>query len=154
MTDREMMTCAQVDAALLDYLEETLDGNARAQIDEHIAGCLRCNSLLRDIGGIRREAEQLPELTPSRDLWAGIAARIEPTVVPLGRSPREVRRNWVPAAAAAGAALVIATAGITYVATSRSLRRATERGSVTAKPKLAPQQPSVAPSVAPERPIP
>lgn len=149
MTDRQMMTCAQVDAALLDYLEETLDRNARAQVDEHVAGCLRCNSLLRDIGAIRAEAEQLPELTPSRDLWAGIAARIEPTVVPLGRSPREVRRNWVPGAAAAAAALVIATAGITYVATSRSIRPATQQVGVRAQPKSAPQQSTVAPSVAP-----
>ena len=153
MTDRQMMTCAQVDAALLDYLEETLDANARAQVDEHVASCLRCNSLLRDIGAIRAEAEQLPELTPSRDLWAGIAARIEPTVVPLGRSPREARRNWIPAAAAAAAALVIATAGITYVATSRSMRPGTERVAVTATPKSAPQQSAVAPSVAPSGPI-
>lgn len=149
MTDREMMTCAQVDAALLDYLEETLDGNARAQVDEHVASCLRCNSLLRDIGAIRAEAGQLPELTPSRDLWAGIAARIEPTVVPLGRSPREVKRNWIPAAAAAAAALVIATAGITYVATSRSMRPSTEQVAVTANPKSAPRQSAVAPSIAP-----
>ncbi|MFN2603083.1 MAG: zf-HC2 domain-containing protein [Gemmatimonadaceae bacterium] len=153
MTDRQIMTCARVDTALLDYLEETLDGNARAQIDEHVASCLRCNSLLRDIGAIRAEAEQLPDLAPSRDLWAGIAARIEPTVVPLGRSPREVRRNWMPAAAAAAAALVIATAGITYVATSRSMRPATQRVAVTAKPKSAPQQSAVAPSVAPSEPI-
>ena len=146
MTDRQMTTCAQVDAALLDYLEETLDGNVRAQVDEHVASCLRCNSLLRDIGAIRAEAEQLPELTPSRDLWAGIAARIEPTVVPLGRSPREVRRNWIPAAAAAAAVLVIATAGITYLATSRSMQPAIQRVAVTPKSGAAPQQSVVAPS--------
>ena len=53
------------------------------------------------------------------------------------------------ATAAAAAALVIATAGITYVATSRSIRPATERVAVTSRPKLAPQLPAVAPSVTP-----
>jgi len=125
-----MMTCAEVDSVLLDYLEETLDSATRSLVDEHAAGCLRCHSLLRDIGTIRSEADRLPELAPSRDLWAGIAARIEPAVVPLGRSPQERNKRWIPAAIAAAAALVISTAGITYVATSRSLRPS-ERVAVT-----------------------
>jgi hypothetical protein len=122
MTDRQMMTCAKVDAALLDYLEDTLDAGTRAAVDEHVASCLRCSAILRDIGSIRAQAAQLPELAPSRDLWAGISTRIEPTVVPLARARQESRGNWIPFAAAAAAALVISTAGITYLATSRSLR--------------------------------
>jgi hypothetical protein len=127
-----MMTCDDVDAVLLDYLEETLDRGTRVAVDEHVAGCLRCNAMLRDIGAIRAQAADLPELTPSRDLWAGIATRIEPTVVPLGRPQQAPRRTWIPLAAAAAAALMIATAGVTYVATSRSLRSA---GTVAAAPK-------------------
>lgn len=146
MSDRKMMTCDDVDAVLLDYLEETLDRATRAAVDEHVAGCLRCNSLLRDIGSIRAQAADLPELTPSRDLWAGIATRIEPTVVPLGRPVQAPRRTWIPLAAAAAAALMIATAGVTYFATSRSLRSA---GAVAAVPKASTsaQQIAAAPAV-------
>jgi len=132
MSDRKMMTCDDVDGVLLDYLEETLDRGTRAAVDEHVAGCLRCNSMLRDISSIRAQAAALPELTPSRDLWAGIATRIEPTVVPLGRPLQAPRRTWIPLAAAAAAALMIATAGVTYLATSRSMRSA---GTVAAAPK-------------------
>ena len=132
MSDRQMMTCDDVDGVLLDYLEETLDRDAQAAVEEHVAGCLRCNSMLRDIGSIRAQAAALPELTPSRDLWAGIATRIEPTVVPLGRPQQAPRRTWIPLAAAAAAALMIATAGVTYLATSRSMRAA---GTVAAAPK-------------------
>jgi len=127
-----MMTCDDVDGVLLDYLEETLDRDAQAAVEEHVAGCLRCNSMLRDIGSIRAQAAALPELTPSRDLWAGIATRIEPMVVPLGRPQQAPRRTWIPLAAAAAAALMIATAGVTYLATSRSMRSA---GTVAAAPK-------------------
>ena len=132
MSDRQMMTCDDVDGVLLDYLEETLDRDAQSAVEEHVAGCLRCNSMLRDIGSIRAQAAALPELTPSRDLWAGIATRIEPTVAPLGRPQQAPRRTWIPLAAAAAAALMIATAGVTYLATSRSMRSA---GTVAAAPK-------------------
>jgi hypothetical protein len=140
MTDHQMMTCARVDSVLLDYLEETLDDATSAAVNEHVASCVRCTSLLRDIDSIRNEAVRLPELAPSRDLWEGIAARIEPAVVPLGRSQQERTRRWIPAAAAAAAALVIATAGITYYATSRSLRPVTQRVAVATQPAAAPTQ--------------
>jgi hypothetical protein len=143
-----MMTCAEVDSVLLDYLEETLDAATRSLVDEHAAGCLRCHSMLRDIGTIRSEAERLPELAPSRDLWAGIAARIEPTVVPLGRSQVERSKRWIPAAIAAAAALVISTAGITYVATSRSLRPEVKRVAVT-QPAVTKAAPVAPPEEAP-----
>lgn len=126
MTNEPMtMTCTQFDDALPDYLEEALDVASRGRMEEHLGSCLRCSAILRDINDIRIEASQLPELAPSHDLWKGIANRIEPTVLPFGvRSARELTRRWVPVAVAAAAALVIATAGVTYVATSRSLQPA------------------------------
>jgi anti-sigma factor RsiW len=138
MTEHRMMTCARVDSILLDYLEETLDDATRAAVNEHVASCVRCTSLLRDIDSIRSEAERLPELAPSRDLWEGIAARIEPAVVPLARTQQERTRRWIPAYAAAAAGLVIATAGITYYATSRSMQPTVQRVAVTQAPPVAP----------------
>jgi hypothetical protein len=122
MNGQPMITCAEVDGMLLDYLEDTLEGASRASMDNHVASCVRCSALMRDIGAIRSEAERLPELAPSRDLWQGISERIAPAVLPLSVPARPtIPRRWIPLAAAAAAALVIGTAGITYVATSRSL---------------------------------
>jgi len=147
MTSEPMtMTCAQFDDALSDYLEETLDAASRDRVDGHLAGCLRCSAILRDINMIRSEASALPELAPSRDLWKGISARIEPAVLPFGgRATRELGRRWVPIAASAAAVLMIATAGVTYVATTRSLRSAPAR--VAAGQATAVAAPSTVPGI-------
>jgi hypothetical protein len=132
MTNRPMMTCAEVDGMLLDYLEGTLDSTSRASVDQHVASCVRCTAIMRDIGAIRTEAARLPDLAPSRDLWKGIAERIEPSVLPLSAPSRpEAPRRWIPLAAAAAAALVIGTAGVTYLATSRWLASPSQVATVT-----------------------
>lgn len=153
MTDQPMaMTCARVDEALSNYLEETLDVASRGAVDEHLAGCLRCSAILRDVGAIRSEAARLPELAPSRDLWEGISARIEPAVLPLGAPiRRDLPWRWMPIAAAVAAALVIATAGITYLATSRSLGTGADRVTVSPAPSVTTEKlPGAAPAAAAE----
>ena len=132
MTNRPMMTCAEVDGMLLEYLEETLDSTARANVDQHVASCVRCTAIMRDIGAIRTEAARLPDVAPSRDLWKGISERIEPSVLPLSAPSRPAApRRWIPLAAAAAAALVIGTAGVTYLATSRWLASSSQVAAVT-----------------------
>jgi hypothetical protein len=114
--------CEALDERLADYLEGTLDAEARAALDAHAASCVRCTALLADLEAIRRDARTLPALAPSRDLWEGIAARIEAPVITLesartrlaARSPLSAR--WL---AAIAAALVVTTAGATYLATAR-----------------------------------
>ena len=69
-----------------------------------------------ELEAIARAAARLPLLTPSRDLWSGIEARIEARVVPLPvvRVEREpARLSWRRLAAAASL-LIAATAGVTY----------------------------------------
>ena len=116
-----VLDCASVDERLADYLEGDLDFAARREVEAHAASCARCAALLRDLEHIRASAAELPELTPSTDLWAGISRRIDAPVLPLTRpmpNVAAVRRNfdWMKRAAVA-AALVAVTAGVTYTLT-------------------------------------
>jgi anti-sigma factor RsiW len=119
------MTCEAFDAGLPDYLEGTLDDSVRRQVETHLRECLRCAGLVRDLQNIQKEAAALPDLVPARDLWDGIEARIAAPVIPMARPerPRRLAPAWMGVAAAA---LVLATAGITYQLTSRSLRSGPE----------------------------
>jgi hypothetical protein len=116
------MTCAAFDEALPDFLEGSLDGSLRSAVEGHLRECVRCTGLVRDLRGIELEAAKLPDLVPSRDLWQGIETRIAAPVIPLATRPERARRlapGWIGIAAAA---LIVATAGITYTLTARSLR--------------------------------
>jgi anti-sigma factor RsiW len=115
------MTCEAFDAALPDYLEGTLDDSTRASVEMHLRECVRCAGVVRDIENIRHDASELPDLIPARDLWAGIESRIAAPVIPLTARP-ERQRRFAPAwMGVAAAALIVSTAGITYMLTSRSL---------------------------------
>ena len=116
-----MMTCEAFDAALPDYLEGTLDDAVRTKVEMHLRECVRCASLVRDIENIRKEASSLPDLVPARDLWEGIEARIAAPVIPLATRPERQRRIAPAWMGVAAAALIVATAGITYTLTARSL---------------------------------
>ena len=98
----------------------------------------------------------LPALAPSRDLWAGIAERIDARVLPLERPERKtvVVRRWWGRPAVAAAALVVVTAGITHLVTraqyagdsARSVSSSERVASATATPSREPD--SVSPSEA------
>ncbi|MDB4869587.1 MAG: hypothetical protein JWL97_591 [Gemmatimonadales bacterium] len=125
MTNSDM-TCEAFDAALPDYLEGTLDGSLRASVERHLRECVRCTGLVRDLESIRDQAAALPDLVLPRDLWSGIEARIAAPVIPLAARP-ERQRRLVPAwMGIAAAALIVSTAGVTYVLTARSLGSGTD----------------------------
>ena len=114
------LDCDGFAAALADYLEGDAPDAVRAAVEAHADDCAECGALLADLRAIPVQAAALPALTPSRDLWSGIAERIDARVLPLERPAARTivpaRRSWARPAVAA-AALVVATAGITYVAT-------------------------------------
>src|SRR5580704_9402509 len=106
------LQCDAFDALLPDYLERSLDPAILAAARLHLATCERCASLVRDLDDIRARAAELPLLTPSRDLWPDIAARLSTPVVSLDERRERMavrRRHWLVNGAAA-AALIFATA--------------------------------------------
>jgi anti-sigma factor RsiW len=120
MTDSNL-NCEEFDVLLPDYLEGALDAELRNSVERHLGGCVRCTGLVRDIDKIRNEAAALPDLVPSRDLWAGIESRIAAPVVPLVARPMPQKRFAPAWLGVAAAALIVSTAGVTYLLTARSI---------------------------------
>jgi hypothetical protein len=120
------MTCEQFVDRLADYLESDMTEPVRVAMETHAARCAECGALLADLRELRVGAAALPVRVPERDLWAGIAARIETPIVeisPAGpveawtRRNRRMRRVWTGLAAAG---LVAVTATVTYQITRRT----------------------------------
>jgi len=113
------MGCEQFTDRLMPYLEHEVDDATRAAIERHAATCGECGALLADLRKLRTDASNLPVLQPSRDLWSGIAARIEAPVVSIGgvhtkAATRAGLPSWMRGALIA--ASLVAAAGIGYLA--------------------------------------
>lgn len=108
------MTCDVFSQRLMDFLEGDLDGATRAAMEAHTRQCAACGALLADLRRIGAEAGRLPALSPSHDLWNGIAQRIDAPVVALaGRRPRWKSPRLLGLAAAAA---IVLAAGLGYEA--------------------------------------
>ena len=116
MTTNEM-SCVLFNDTLLAYLEHETDDATRVAVERHSVTCAECGALLADLRKLRIDAANLPEMQPSRDLWAGIASRIEAPVVSIGVKQPEVKRAlnvrlWTRRALIA--ASLMAAAGVGY----------------------------------------
>jgi hypothetical protein len=122
------MTCDAFANTLAEFLEREVTDQTRATMESHALGCAECGALLADLRRLRIDAANLPELVPSRDLWQGIASRIDAPVIPIAvrREDRSARirmaawRRWIPMSAAA-AVLVAITSLTTYYITKRGV---------------------------------
>lgn len=101
------MNCEDVTIALDDAHDSgaTLD----PAIARHVAGCPECRSYAAFLATLRERADGVArEREPGRDLWPGIAARLDApkTVAFRARASRSVAPWWAAAAAAVVAAAV------------------------------------------------
>ena len=110
------MTCGEFEDVLPDLLDDAqapVPVAARA----HLNACAACRALYDDLTSIRTTASVLPMITPSRDLWPGIEARIRTPVLPLveGVEVRRPRRQIsLRSAAIAAGVLALINAGVSY----------------------------------------
>jgi len=127
------MTCDGCDELLPGFFEGDLDKATNEAVEAHVAGCARCQGLVRDIDGIRETASEVPDIVPSRDLWKGIEARIQPAIHSIAprRSVYSLPRSWM---AVAAAGLVIVSSSVTYVATTRSTAKPAKPAASATRP--------------------
>lgn len=133
-------TCDEFGDRLADFLERDVDETVRASMEAHALACGDCGALLAELRKLRIDAANMPELSPSRDLWSGIAARIETPVVELNAGTpaargRSMHRVWYGVAAVM---LVAVTATITHEITKRGAVPAAPVKTVAAVPTTTP----------------
>lgn len=128
------MTCDRLDELLPDLLESALGADDTVAVRAHAVACERCAALIEDLTALRDETASLPALQPSHDLWPAIAERIAAPVVALSPSASTMgSRRWsATRIAAAAAALVAVTAGVTYKATRQFTGRGADIASASA----------------------
>ena len=99
------MTCGEVLDLIDDYVDGLLSGADLHEVELHVAGCAACREEEKALRAFLGRAAALPrERPPARDLWPGIAARLDEArsgaATPWGRARRFLSRPLVLAAAA------------------------------------------------------
>jgi hypothetical protein len=109
---------------LSEYADGELDARERAALDEHLAACVECRTVLDELRAVMARAASLRATPPAQDLWAGVASRIASSARPARVSPfRRVlsARRFsftLPQIAAACLALMVLSGGLVWMARS------------------------------------
>ena len=69
------MNCSSFETLLSDYLEDALDPRVRAAIDQHLAGCQACASMLSQVSAVRAQLLEFPNIEPSERLLETVIER-------------------------------------------------------------------------------
>jgi predicted anti-sigma-YlaC factor YlaD len=96
------MTCHELDERLDDWVDGALAGAEAQAVESHLAGCASCREHERQLRQLLAHAAALPRsLAPPRDLWPGIAERIE-----RGSAWSELWASWHTLGLAAAAVVL------------------------------------------------
>ena len=104
---------------LSDYLDDELEAGERQAVDEHLAVCGTCRTVLSQLRALVEQARHLPGQLPANELWHGVASRIDSrgaVVVPFAPRQRRTFAFTVPQLVAAGVALMVLSGGLVHFA--------------------------------------
>jgi Putative zinc-finger len=120
------MTCAEALELIDDYVDGLLSGAELHEVELHIAGCPACREEEKALRGLLARAAALPrERPPARDLWSGIAARLD-------EARREDATRWGRARLFLARPVVLAAAATVVLALASVLvRRPSDNGAGT-----------------------
>lgn len=101
---------------LSEYVDGTLPVKERRHVDAHLPDCEECASVVRELRAVAERASTLADRAPARDLWPGIAARIDMpgAAEVINLSDVRARRRFaftMPQLIAASIALILVSAG-------------------------------------------
>jgi anti-sigma factor RsiW len=98
------MTCEEALARLDDFVDGELEEAEFQEIELHLAACGTCAQEARELRALVEQAAGLPRArAPQRDLWPGIAARLQSPAVTRAR----INQPWAWGTLAAAAAIVL-----------------------------------------------
>ena len=104
------MTCQELDERLDDWLDGALAAGAASEVEAHLLSCPLCKERERRLRQVLAHAAALPRsVNPPRDLWPGIARRVE-----RERSWSWPRSAWSPVALAAAATVVVGLVAVLW----------------------------------------
>jgi hypothetical protein len=127
------MNCQELDERLDAWVDGELGAAAAAEVESHLASCTLCRERERRLRQLLAHAASLPRsVTPPRDLWPGIARRVE----------RERSWSWAaggsrPWALAAAATVVVGLAAVLWTGRAPSAVRTVEIPVATPEARLA-----------------
>ena len=116
------MNCQDVATRLDDFVDGTLVAADREAVALHIESCVSCRDAEAEVRALVAGAKALPRvIEPARELWPGIAARIQGSTVTQARfgAARPAWRHHLGALAAVAAALVVVSSVVTTVIVAR-----------------------------------
>jgi hypothetical protein len=127
------MTCQELDERLDDWIDGELPAAAAAEVEAHLASCALCQERERRLRQVLAHAASLPRsVTPPRDLWPGIARRVE-----RERSWSWASGSWGPWALAAAATVVVGLAAVLWTGRPPGAVRTVEIPVATPEARLA-----------------
>ncbi len=82
------MTCVELEALLCDYVDGTLDGEQKAAVEAHLAGCAACAETARDAAAAVKFMKMAPPVEPPGELVTRLLFQVPP------REAAESGKGW------------------------------------------------------------